>query len=637
MITISQILTAGIAITAFSLLFYALTFNLRQNVVRIYAFILVCVAIIFSAEALGSSASETWLIALALRVQWIGIIFLPTAYFQFSDAVLETTGRPSCGRRVWLIRISYLIAIGFLFSLILDDLVGPLIIEGPPAPHLEATWLTDIFVVYYIMMMIFTGYNFARAYKRTVTPTSRRRMMYLLMGAVAPPLGSFPFLLFSSEFAGNHPGIFWSVAVLTNLLMGGLLIVMGYAVAFFDTYWSDRVVKARLFKWIMRGPATASLTLGFVTIVRRAGQAVGLPYNAFVPIIMVVTILLCEHLITLFGPMIERVMFWGSDRRDLDMLRSLEDRLLTRNDLHQFFELVVAVVCDRLQAPGAYLITLRPEGMELVVRTGKNRFDHPSDHEDELISDELSAFLKQNGDSAGFYRWGDDLLIAIRENNDTNELLGLLGVTEAGVLTLDEEQQRNLHSLAQRSAMALKDRRMQEQVFQTMEALTSRVEFIQQLRASPPQEQQDALMSNISVNEQEMVQWVRDALSHYWGGPRLTQNPMMRLKIIQYAVDAHDGNPANALRAVLRTAIERVRPEGERRFTAEWILYNILELKFLQGKKVREIATRLALSEADLYRKQRVAIETVARAILEMEAQAHTNDQYHGEVQELPQ
>ena len=52
---------------------------------------------------------------------------------------------------------------------------------------------------------------------------------------------------------------------------------------------------------------------------------------------------------------------------------------------------------------------------------------------------------------------------------------------------------------------------------------------------------------------------------------------------------------------------------------------------------MREIATRLALSEADLYRKQRVAIETVARAILEMEAQAHTNDQYHGEVQELPQ
>jgi len=63
-------------------------------------------------------------------------------------------------------------------------------------------------------------------------------------------------------------------------------------------------------------------------------------------------------------------------------------------------------------------------------------------------------------------------------------------------------------------------------------------------------------------------------------------------------------------------------PEGERRFTAEWILYNILEMKFLEGRKVREIAMRLAMSEADLYRKQRVALEAVTKAILDMEEQA---------------
>ena len=72
----------------------------------------------------------------------------------------------------------------------------------------------------------------------------------------------------------------------------------------------------------------------------------------------------------------------------------------------------------------------------------------------------------------------------------------------------------------------------------------------------------------------------------------------------------------------LKQAIENVRPEGERRFTAEWILYNILDLKFMEGRKVRKIAMRLAVSEADLYRKQRVAIEEVANAIVEMEQQA---------------
>jgi hypothetical protein len=74
---------------------------------------------------------------------------------------------------------------------------------------------------------------------------------------------------------------------------------------------------------------------------------------------------------------------------------------------------------------------------------------------------------------------------------------------------------------------------------------------------------------------------------------------------------------------VLAQGIERLRPDGERKMTAtEWLLYNILELKFIQGKKVRDVAMRLAMSESDLYRKQRIAIEEVARQIARMELQA---------------
>ena len=109
------------------------------------------------------------------------------------------------------------------------------------------------------------------------------------------------------------------------------------------------------------------------------------------------------------------------------------------------------------------------------------------------------------------------------------------------------------------------------------------------------------------------------------GGPKLTESPLLKLHVVQELAEKYDGNTPNALRAVLKDAIEKTKPEGDRRFTGEWVLYNILEMKFLEGKKVREIALRLAMSEADLYRKQRVAIETVAKTILEMEAQnGHT-------------
>lgn len=52
-------------------------------------------------------------------------------------------------------------------------------------------------------------------------------------------------------------------------------------------------------------------------------------------------------------------------------------------------------------------------------------------------------------------------------------------------------------------------------------------------------------------------------------------------------------------------------------------------MKFIQGKRVREIADRLAMSESDLYRKQRVAIEQVAQKIIELEAGNGSEDGAH--------
>jgi hypothetical protein len=142
------------------------------------------------------------------------------------------------------------------------------------------------------------------------------------------------------------------------------------------------------------------------------------------------------------------------------------------------------------------------------------------------------------------------------------------------------------------------------------------------LRAAGRYDAENLLANEEGQAEEDVVFWVREALTHYWGGPKLTNSPLLRFKVVQAALQQHDGNQANALRAILRLGIEQVRPEGERRFTAEWILYNILEMKFVEGRKVREIALRLAMSEADLYRKQRVAIEAVSKVIADMETQA---------------
>lgn len=618
--TVNQILTAGIAITAFSLFFYSLSFNLRDRVARSFALILLCVVVVFTSEALESSSRTPAVIDLLLRLEWLGIIFLPPAYLQLSDALLVTTGRPSRGRRRVAVRFTYLVSAFFLILLAYGYLLGSLVTDGQPAPHLQRTLWTEVFSAYYGGVMLWAWINFGRAYRRTLTRSGRRRMIYLLGGATAPALGSFPYLLYGSTLAGQHPFLFWGMAMFSNFLVGGLIVVMAYAVAFFGVSWPDRVVKSRLFKWIMRGPVTASVALGVMTVVRRIGEIFGVVYSGAVPTAMVVSVLLMEHSITLVAPIWERWIFFGGDRRDLTLLQSLEERLITQSDLRQFLEAILAAVRDHLQSPSAFIAALDNGDLALIVTTGNSPLQTDAD-----LSEALQVVKGQGNNGQEEYIWGDYWLFPLHQAPETDEgqprLLGLLGVARQPNQELADEQRQSLLLFIQRAAQALQDRRLQRSVFRSLEDLKPQVDLIQRWRAAGRYDSKASLLAETLPPESDFANWVKDALTHYWGGPKLTQSPLLQLQIVRQAFIDHNDNPSNALRAILRQAIDNIRPTGDRRFTVEWILYNILEMKFIEGRKVREIAARLAMSEADLYRKQRVAVEEVAHVILEMERQ----------------
>jgi hypothetical protein len=617
--TLNQLLTAGIAITAFSLLMYALTFNLRDRVARSFALILTCVMVVFVAEALGSVADTPAQLEFWLHVRWLGIVFLPATYLQFSDALLATTGRPSRGRRRNAVRLSYLVSVAFLFTLPTSLLIGPLIQNIEQAPHSQRTWLTWVFTAWYAMIMVLSWLNLWRAHQRTVTSASRRRMTYLMAGALAPALGSYPYLLFGSGLAAAYPTLFWLAVTVGNLMVSILLVLMAYAVAFFGVAWPDRVVKRRLFKWLMRGPVTASIVLSITTVVRRAGETFGQAYTALVPVLMVASILVLEHLITLVAPVWERWLFHGGDRADYELLQTLEERILTLGDIRQFMEAILAAICDRLQAPKAFMAVLSAQGVEMLVTIGGENLPEKED-----LSANLLQIVVQNEIEEGLFSWGEYWLVPIFDQEaEPAELLGLLGAARHEELPLDADQSEALSILVERAALALRDRHRQQQVVSSLEALTPQMDLIQQLRAAARYDGSEVLTSTSeTLEDRKFSLWVKEALTHYWGGPKLTESPLMKLQVVRQAMQENEENPTNALRAILRQAIEQVRPEGERRFTAEWILYNILEMKFMEGHKVREIATRLAMSEADLYRKQRVAIGAVANAIVEMEQEA---------------
>jgi hypothetical protein len=616
-------LTAGIAITAFSLFLYALSFNLRDRVARSFAIILLCVVVVFTTEALQNKSVPNWGIELFLRLQWVGIIFLPPAYLHLSDALLVTAGRPSRGRRRLAVRLVYVVSLGFLLLLIAGRLVGALVPNGEPAPHLRRTFWTEIFTVYYVGIMVWAGYNFLRAFGRMLTRSGQRRMLYLMAGATAPALGSYPYLLFGSNLAARYPLFFWSTAFIINVLVAVLVIVMAYSVAFFGVSWPDRIVKSRLFKWLLRGPVTASLALAVITIVRRAAlYFAGEPYSAFVPLSMVVTVLLFEHAVTLFSPLWERLLFFGRDHTELELLQNIEERLLTRGDLQQFLETVLAAVRDHLQAPCAFVAALDGSELTLSVVAGNRTLLDQEDWDEAL---QMVNHKGENGNGRHEFTWGSFWILPLHQrqiNGDRDEirpLLGLLGVARKLDRPMDKDQRDAVWLLADRAALALEDRQLQQRVFRSLEDLQPQMDLLQRMRAAGRYDSRATILTEPMPHESDLADWVKDALTHYWGGPKLTNSPLMKLKIVQMLAEEYEGNTPNALRALLRKAVDQIKPEGDRRYTSEWILYNILEMKFIEGRKVREVAGRLAMSEADLYRKQRVAVEAVARAILDME------------------
>jgi hypothetical protein len=408
------------------------------------------------------------------------------------------------------------------------------------------------------------------------------------------------------------------LALGSNLLVSGLIIIMAYAVAFFGVPWPDRVVKRRLIKWVMRGPVTASTVLAVVTIARRVGGV----FATFAPVFMAGTLLLMQYMITMLAPVWERWFLYGGEEHDLELIQHLEERLLTRDDLRQFLESVIAAVCDRLQVEIGFVASLDVEGLDFLVTVGD-----PTQFEEEDFSDQILGLVnnQKTGERFHIFSWGDYWLIPMFREGETDILLGILGVQQPEG-ELPEEQRQALEILVDRASQALEDSYLQRQVFTSLEDLTPQMGRLQRLRAAARYDGTNVLISpqkEVELDEQEVTEWVGDALSDYWGGPDLSESPLLQLKIVQRALDEHEGISVKAVRFILREAIDKIKPEGERRFTLDWVLYNILEMKFLRGQKVRDVARRLAMSEANLYRKQKVAIEVVAKTIIEMEQQAH--------------
>lgn len=633
LILVNQVLSATVVLTSFSLLIYLLTHNLRSQVARAFCALLAFVLIVYAGDVVlfeveTQEAATRW-----LEFQWIGIALVPAAYLHFSDALLRTTHLR--GRWRWIaVVLSYAASVVFLGLVLFSDLLVYDGVYQPYSPHLTAGPAFWVFALYFFITVAWGAVNIRTARRRCLTRASRRRMTYLGLTFVAPAAGVFPYLMLSSMPASLPRYGFQGVLLAGNIGVLLMIVLMAYSVAYFGALTPDRVIKHNLIHYLLRGPLVGAAALFTMLAVPKVQQILGLPRDTVLIFAVVGVIVLLQLAVNRARPFIDRLIY-SQDQEEITWIQTLDRRLLTTADLRGFLENTLAALCDLLQVQTGFVAVLAGGQHRLEAHCGPRIPVEEYLEERDLTALAMASRSRENG---CHFAPGDAFWLVPLYSQSTDLLLGMLGV-EARVPTpnLEPDHQEIAELLIGRAEEALEDRYLQQSVFDTLRRILPNIERLHRWQdatryaGSPPMQ----IIEDNPIYAPEFQQWVKDALGHYWGGPKLTESPLLELRIVRDAQGEQGGNPAQALRAVLNQAIERLRPDGERTMTTtEWILYNILELKFIRGLKVRDVALRLAMSESDLYRKQRVAIAEVARALAELEQNGSNSSQAENSTQQ---
>ncbi len=626
LLAVNETLTAGNALIAVSLLLFNLTRNLNNRVAKAGAAVLACVAVAYVADAFISLEPEQSAHEIATRLQWIGIAFVPAALVHLSDALLATTGLPSRGRRRRALRLLYLLGAGFLLAAALSDFLFQFVLTAGELSIIAAP-LFALYLLYFGLATGFAFYNVQRARKRCLTDASARRMAYLQIAFLTPALGIFPYSVLLNP--GDEFTFFGLLLINTaNIIIILMLLFLSYPLYFFGSDIPDRLVKKQLLDFLLRGPATGLIALAVVNFTAQATRILSLRGDNFTAPAVVGAVLLWQWFVSLALPYIEKFFIYrDEDGEQISKLQTLGDRVLTHRDLTQLIAATTESICDYLRIDRAFVISFERAQPEFISQVGSLGFDEAELLEETQLLEQLAP--ADETQLAAPQHWRDYALIALHSNRVSAEgtqalPIGVLGLRNGSDELAEEIASGHLQAFIRRVETSLDDMRLQTEMYNLMEGLLPQFQMTRS-RALQLEYRQatHAMPSQINLPERdELFEQVRAALRHYWGGSGITQSNLIKLQVVQSRIRQSGLTPVNALRKLLEDSIGELRPQGERKMMSpEWTLYNILQLRFLENCKVREVARRLSMSEADLYRKQRVAILAVTDLILQQEQQ----------------
>lgn len=615
---------AAILVVGFSLLAYIALHNWRNAVARSFCLLVGSLIIVLGGAVLLRQARTEATIYVLWRLQWIGIALAPATYAHFALALLRSTGVNRAWTRFVVPGCYSISTLFWLAAILSDEVVTRDVPNRPFVAFGSGPWFW-VFITYFISITGLGVWCIRGARRRSLTPATRRRLFYLSTSFMAPMLGVFPYLILA---ATAHLVPFWLLLMLlgsSTTGVGVMMTLMTYSVAFHGVIVPDRIVKYNFLRYILYGPVVGVALIVCLQLVDPLSSLTGLPRATISVFGVVIMTVLMPMFIGRVRPTVD-MLIYRQDRAEMHWIRNIEQRSFTRSDLRQLLENTLVAVCGTLGAESGFVAAPSEDGFLVQASCGPRRtikrflstwslndllasFD--TQVQDRNTTPELEAFVVRGG------------FCLLPLHNAQGTLLGAIGVAcRPEQLTVDTR--RLINTLAHQMELALTHMQLQQGLFDSLRGLTPQTESLHQLTTeleSTPTAENSQLANDVALHP-EFAQQVKDVLTHYWGGPKLSASPLLGLRTVRHYLDEQGGSPTRALQGVLRQAIQNIRPDDQLDPTApEWMLYNILELRFLKGVRIREIVDKLAMSESDFYRKQRVAVEEVARQLAMMEDQ----------------
>lgn len=616
LVTISRLVTNVTLVVTFSLWAYLIIRSRGIAVSRALMVLLFGVVTTVTADVLVRQANDSHILEFILRGSWIGIMLVPAGMLDMALALAAQLR--VFGKRTWVIALNYGVVVVVSLIALFTDLLVSMPLRSSIVPSLTPQPLFAVIAVYAFALATVAWIILWRVRAAALTPALRRRLGYMIGGWYGSILLSFPVLslLPSAYMLPEQIGL--GLATLAAPVAAIFMLMSVYSATFVGSSQPDRIIKHDFLRWWLYGPFVGISIVLFLQTVPVFARISRLPDETWAVFgIMSMTVIM-PLLINRIRPYLD-LLVYADDEEEIASLRSLPRNTFTQNDLRRLLENSLTVICGAVRSESAFVAAPDEFGgyavkMSVGPRRRLRKLFETAPLERLFI--DISKDLEVNPQ-----QFNDFTVYQLKDPEQ--RVVGVLGIHQPS-MPLNDEVQQLIHTLTNQIEHALVLVMMQQRLLDTLRTMGPEMSSLRQMSSRIEQATPEALQSledDVALMP-EFTQLVRDALTHYWGGPKLSDSPLVGLRSVKSILDSQGGSSTKALQSVLRQAIDNLRPDDSLPSTAnEWMLYNILDLRFLQGRKIRDTAQRLALSESDLYRKQRVAIDEVARQLSIMEEQ----------------